>query len=250
MVQSTLLVTTPYFSPEGGGLEAYALNLNRELTAAHGWRVVIVTSSRRGSRPSREEVHGMQVYRLPAQVQISNTRLSTAWRGQLAEIVQQEQPVLVNAHAPVPGLADLVTGLGPAPLVVNWHAGSMRKGRVLPDVVIRTYERTLCRRLLAGASWVIASSDAVRDTFLAPVRAKCSTVVPGIDTTRFSPAPRRGRDRIVFLGGLHRGDAHKGLATLLEALPEVAPSRPRLQLDVVGAGGAQEFFQQMAQGGA
>ena len=241
----TLLVTTPYFPPEGGGLEVYALNVNRELAAAHGWRVVIVTSGAHGTRPSHTHRDGLTVYRLPAQVRLSNTRFSAAWRRQLAHIVRRERPVLINAHAPVPGLADLVAALSAVPLVVTWHAGSMRKGRPLPDAMIRTYERTLCRRLLARAAWVIASSDTVRDTFLGPVRAKCSIVGPGIDTHRFSPADRRHPHRVVFVGGLNRRDTHNGLAELLDAINELAPGRPQLELDVVGGGSARGHFEQM-----
>jgi len=240
---STLLVVTPYFSPEGGGLEEYALTLTRELVATHGWRVVVATSGGRGTLPSRTECDGMTVYRLPAQAQLSNTRVSAAWRRQMAEVIERERPVLVNAHAPVPGLADVVVGLSPAPLVLTWHAGTMRKGRLLADSVVLAYERTLCRRLLGRAAWVIASSDAVRDGFLAPVRAKCSTVSPGIDTVRFSPAARRARRRIVFVGGLNRGDTHKGLAELLRAVGDVARDRPDIELDVVGAGSMRRHFE-------
>lgn len=242
----TLLVTTPYFPPEGGGLEAYALSITRELAAGHGWRVVVVTSDRRGSRPSRTSQDGLTVHRLPAQARLSNTRFSLAWRRQLAQAIEREQPSLVNAHAPVPGLADLVAGLAEVPLVVTWHAGSMGKGRPVPDGVIRAYERTLCRRMLGRAAWVIASSDAVRDTFLAAVRAKCSTVSPGIDTVRFTPADRRSPSRVLFVGGLARGDAHKGLARLLTAVGAVATDRPRVALDVVGAGSARGTFEQLA----
>lgn len=242
----TLLVTTPYFPPEGGGLETYALNLNRELAAEHGWRVVVLTSASRGSPRSRSSQEGMTVYRLPCQTRLSNTRFSLAWRGLVARIISGERPVLINAHAPVPGLADLVAGLRAVPLVLTWHAGTMRKGHPLPDAMIQLYERTLCRRLLGRAAWVIASSDAVRDTFLGPVRAKCSTVAPGVDCARFFPAGRRAHDRIAFVGGLNRGDAHKGLAELLVALSEAAPLRPGLELDVIGGGSGKGHFEQMA----
>lgn len=242
----TVLVTAPYFPPEGGGLEAYALNVSRGLACDHGWKVVMVTSSHRGGRPTVRDEDGVRVYQLPAQVRISNTQLSLAWLGQLRSILNLERPDVINAHAPVPGMAGLVAGLAAAPLVVSWHAGSMRKGRPLPDAAIRPYESVLCRRLLSRAAWVIASSDSVRDTVLAPVRAKCTTLTPGIDTERFTPALARNATRVLFVGGLNKGDAHKGLVDVVHAVADLARSRSHLTLDVVGEGSERGAFDTLA----
>ena len=38
------MLVAPYFTPEGGGLESYVLNLAEALIAEHGWRIVVVTS--------------------------------------------------------------------------------------------------------------------------------------------------------------------------------------------------------------
>jgi glycosyltransferase involved in cell wall biosynthesis len=231
------MVVTPYFPPEGGGLETYALNLIQQLIRNHGWRVVVATSGDHHRGVQVTDRGQLRVYRLPYQARISNTRLGLTWRRDLKRIIATEAPVLVNAHAPVPGLADLVAGLvGTTPLVVTYHGGSMRKGRWPVDAFIRLYERVPGRRLLARADWIIASSDSVRDTYLTAFRAKSSTVTPGVDTERFSPAAFPARDRVLFVGGLNRSDRHKGLDVLLSAVAILAPDRPRLSLDVVGSG--------------
>jgi hypothetical protein len=54
-------------------------------------------------------------------------------------------------HTPVPGLANIVTELsGDRPLVVTYHAGTMKKGRQPIDAAMGIYERTLGRRMLFG----------------------------------------------------------------------------------------------------
>src|SRR5206468_378931 len=107
------------------------------------------------------------------------------------------------------GLADLVVGLSrKIPVVVTYHGGSMRKGRRSADLLVRPYERVFLRRLLDRADWIITSSEHLRDTHLAGVRAKCSTITPGVDTSVFTPTPAAGAGKVLFVGGVGQADAH------------------------------------------
>jgi glycosyltransferase involved in cell wall biosynthesis len=231
------MLVTPYFPPEGGGLEVYAATLADLLIERHGWRVVVVTSGRQRSGVRREDRGDLRVYWLPSQLRLSNTRFGVTWRRHLNRIISLEAPVLINAHAPVPGLADLAAGHAKEiPLVVTYHTGSMRKGRWPADALILFYERILCRRLFSSADRIITSSDFVRDSFVTGFRTKCTTVTPGVDTRLFTPARARSQNRVLFVAGLSRGHAHKGLDTLLEALASLRAERPFLRLDVVGSG--------------
>jgi glycosyltransferase involved in cell wall biosynthesis len=232
-----LLVVTPYFPPEGGGLEFYASNLCHLLSARHGWRIVVVTSGEFRGHVRQQDEDGIRVYRLPYQIRASHTRFGLTWRRELRRIIQHEHPDLINAHAPVPGLADVVAGLkGPVPLVLTYHSGSMRKGRWQTDSFISLYELVLRRRLLERAEWIIASSHFVRDCHLTRLRPKCSVVTPGVDATLFTPAPSVALNRVLFVGGLNRSEAHKGLDRLLRAVADLHHQFPSLELDVVGSG--------------
>jgi glycosyltransferase involved in cell wall biosynthesis len=241
-LQRTLLVVTPYFPPLGGGLEIYAQSVATLLARQHGWRVVVVTSgSRRGGQTVTTE-GSLVVYRLPRQFCLSNTPFSIRWVSQLRRIIKNEAPSVINAHGPVPGLADLAAAVaGQIPVVVTWHAGSMKKGRPVADVAIRAYEEGPCRWLLHRADWIISSSDFVRDSFLAQRQSKCSTVTPGVDAVAFTPAVRDNA-RVLFVGGLKKGDAHKGLDALLRAVAQLRVDRPEVVLEVVGEGDDRERY--------
>jgi glycosyltransferase involved in cell wall biosynthesis len=197
----------------------------------------VVTSGEFRGEVRQQDEDGVCVYRLPYQIQASHTRFGLTWRRELRRIIQRERPDLINAHAPVPGLADVVAGVkGPIPLVLTYHSGSMRKGRWQTDAFIGLYELVVRRQLLERAEWIIASSQFVRDCHLTRLRAKCSVVTPGVDATLFTPAPSLARNRVLFVGGLNRSEAHKGLDRLLTAVAALRQQFPSLQLDVVGSG--------------
>ena len=82
----TVLMVTPYFPPEGGGLEQYATTIASSLVADHGWRVVFATSGARGSSAAVAVEQGFKVYRLPAQVTLSRTPLALSWPRRVAAI--------------------------------------------------------------------------------------------------------------------------------------------------------------------
>ncbi len=232
-----VVFATPYFPPEGGGLERYAFKIARCLERRHSWEVVVVTSGSQRWGVLEDVYDGIRIYRLPHQARISNTRIGITWRRDLKEIIAAEQPDVINAHAPVPGLADAATSIaGAIPVIVTYHASSMRKGEWPFDLLVAFYEETLCQRMLSRSAWVICTSDYVRNSYLGRFRAKCSTVAPAVDAALFVPAPRLGRNRVVFVGGLTRGHRSKGLASLLLAFSGLVADRPDVRLDVVGAG--------------
>lgn len=235
--ERTLLLISPFFPPEGGGLERYVLQLGGEISRRGHWRVVVATSGVRRGRLACEQEGELRIYRLPWDLQVSNTRLGLRWRRHLKAVIAAEHPCLVNAHGPVPGLADAAALLaGDIPLVITWHAGSMRKGHQPVDGAIGIYERAILPRMLGRASSVIASSETV-GSWLAPLGASfITTVTPGVDAAVFTPAARRPAGAVLFVGGLNRGDAHKGLESLLSAVATLRAKDPNVHLSVVGAG--------------
>jgi glycosyltransferase involved in cell wall biosynthesis len=241
----TLLLVTPYFPPEGGGLERYAHEIAHRLASRHGWRVVVATSGPARRGVTREQDGPIVVHRLGHQLRLSNTRVGIGWPRALSQIIDAERPDLVNAHAPVPGLADLARfAHRGTPFVVTYHAGTMHKGRPGPDLLVDGYERSLGRGLIDRADWVISSSAFVRDTYLARVRAKTTTIEPGVDTGLFRPADQRRVDRLVFVGSLQRSQEHKGLASVLAALATVPDTGATL--DVIGGGDGLAGFRARA----
>jgi hypothetical protein len=71
-------------------------------------------------------------------LRVSNTPVGPRWRSQIRDIVRREPNDLVNAHLPVPLLADCANEAARAarrPFVLTHHTGSMRKSEVLSDSV-------------------------------------------------------------------------------------------------------------------
>jgi glycosyltransferase involved in cell wall biosynthesis len=226
-----VLIVSPYFYPRVGGLENYVRHISRELSKM-GWAVSVVCGDVAVRTPQRDSLDGCTVYRLPVWKVISNTPVHLGWYRMLKQIIKTERPDVINANAPVPYMADMIVlAARQIPVVMTYHAGSMRKDRLTTDWAIRLYESLLLPRTLNRATRIICSSDFIRDHFLRAWRDKSVTIMPGVDTECFVPGDaQRERQGIVFVGDFR--DPRKGLDVLLEAVREL----PDVRVRIVGPG--------------
>jgi glycosyltransferase involved in cell wall biosynthesis len=242
----TVLIVTPYFPPDGGGLERYAKTIATQLVDAFGWRVVFVSSGT-DSRLSVTEQDGFRVYRVPTQFTLSRTPLSAAWPRMLAKIARNEKAVLINAHAPVPGLADAACSANRAvPFVLTYHAGPMHKGRPLLDQVIWLYEQTLLRRMAKRSDTVICNSRFVQTAFGREFAGKSVVIPPGVDTTLFTPGGQGSPGSIIFVAQMDFGMEFKGLDLLIKATKALVDRGTDVNLEVVGTGDLVPGYQELA----
>jgi glycosyltransferase involved in cell wall biosynthesis len=225
-------LVTPRFPPDVGGMEQYvgwaARVLDRE-----GFEVSVVTTGR-SRRTTREEYHGIPVIRLGAWATLSNTPVSPLWPVQLRRLLTELEVDVVNAHAPVPGLADVAAYVSPAPVVLTYHSGSLVKGGHPVDPALRAYERHVLPRVFERCAELVAVSPVA--TTHATGRAHL--VPPGVDTDLFSPpAPGRPREhRVLYVGRVERASRWKGLQVLVDAMPALRERVPDVRLEVVGTG--------------
>jgi glycosyltransferase involved in cell wall biosynthesis len=247
----TALIVTPYFPPAGGGLERYARQIADRLKKEHGWRVVMVAATGTlGAKDSKQTIAGITVYQLSYRLRLSNTPFGFGWRRKLKRIIATENPTIINAHMPVPGLADVAASVaGRLPFVLTYHTGTMKKGTKLTDGAIGLYERFQLPRLLKRAERVICSSDFVRDDFLADWSHKTITITPGADEQLFAPrphaaGPKQGRS-LILVANFGPAYRFKGLEGAIRALAKIAPAHPDLTLKVVGEGD-HGFYEQIA----
>jgi phosphatidylinositol alpha-mannosyltransferase len=240
-----LLITIPYFPPYHGGTQIYAYNIAKRLQNELGWNVVIVTSGNRGFHIVKEEYEGLRLYRLPFWLKISNTPINLFWPFMLKRIIRDELISIINAHAPVPFMSDM-TGLaaGNIPLVLTYHASTMRKNSFFPDLLIWLYEHSFLQILLKRADLIVCSSDFVRLGFLKAYLYKSTTITPGVDTEIFKPADKKDENQtILFVAGLTRSEQHKGLKVLINAFKSLREEFPRLKLMVVGDGSMKNTYE-------
>jgi glycosyltransferase involved in cell wall biosynthesis len=245
MTAPTVAVVTPYYPPKVGGVERYAARVAAALAAAPGLRPVVLTTRPSGLRTTVTEEDGVQVVRLGAWLRLSNTPLSPLWPWQLRRWLRRTGAEVVNAHAPVPGLADIAVAVaGRRPVVLTYHAGSMHKGEpgsAAADRLIARYERHVLPRVFRRARALVAVSP----VSLAYGQPHAVTITPGVDTDVFTsggtPPSRRPRT-VVYVGRMDRSSAWKGVDVLVRAFaePELRDPLPDgpARLLLVGGGDA------------
>ena len=250
-----VVIVAPYFYPRIGGAEVYTINIARQLKAM-GWEVVIVTTGKRIAN-APETIEGMPLHRLQALAKISNTPIGLGWRRKLRRIFEIEQPNLINAHTPVPYIADMAQReSGDIPFVLTYH-NDLAKDFLLTSLVVRLAHLTLIRRTLNRSTRIIATSAfyARESPYLKRHQAKIRLVPPGVDLSRFNPnigvnaeLLRRyaGERVILFVGSISKSHQHKGLNVLIEAFRKVNIQHPETRLVIVGKGNGLDMYKSMA----
>lgn len=246
--QRTLLITAPYFPPKGGGLEKYAFEIASRLADQHQWRIVVVTSGEKSSNDKKEMLGNLSVYRLSYDLILSNTPFSLKWFRKISEILKSENPDLINIQMPVPGIGDVTASVaGKTPIVITYHTGTMKKGRVLPDLLIGLYEIFPLQLLLRRANLIICSSDFIRFGLLKKYIFKSATITPGVDAKIFKPSATRNHSNptVLFVGGLGKAEQHKGLNVLIAAFSNLIEIRPQTRLVIVGDGDMRHEYEEL-----
>ena len=244
-----VLIATPYFHPRTGGLETYAWHLVHGLLA-RGVEAVVVCGDDVAS-PTRGELDGLPVYRLPIWRTAFNTPLHPAWPRWLRRIIAVERPDVVNAHMPVVFMGDTAAlAAGRRPFVVTYHAATLvRPGgfmlRALTGAYLLVQRATLWR-----ADAIVAVSPYVRQVLVRRFpqwRDKVHVVSNAVPAV--GPPVTTAGEGLLFIASLKPTHNWKGLPLVLEALARYrdrygAPPR----LTVLGDGEDRQRYQRLAAG--
>jgi glycosyltransferase involved in cell wall biosynthesis len=231
-----LLLVTPYFPPHSGGLENYAFNIAQGLMQIYGYEVVVVTSNPDDKRQIIEEYFGIKVYRLPVMFRIANTPINPLWYLTIKKIIRAEKPDIINSHQPVPFIGDLTAFLArKIPFVLTYHAGTMRKSKLLPDILISLYEFFILPHTAKKANRIICASNIVKKTILRKYASKSTVIHPGVDISLFKPnlAIKRENNLILFICRYKNMHKMKGLYYLLDSIKALS----ELKVCIVGEEG-------------
>jgi rhamnosyl/mannosyltransferase len=238
-----VLIATPYFWPRVGGMENYARSLALGLAEA-GWEVAVVCGDPAVQRPVRTEVDNLAVWRLPVWKVVSNTPVNPAWWWWLRRIIRLEQPDVINAHTPVPFMADIATwAAGRRPVAVTYHAATLIKpGSIAMSLITRGY-LAVQWLTLSRARAIIAVSSYVSEQ-LPRWRGKTTVItnaVPGVGAARTAPGAG-----LVFVNNLEPTHRWKGLDLLLDALAVLEREASGITLTVVGDGADRPRYEKYA----
>jgi glycosyltransferase involved in cell wall biosynthesis len=243
----TVLLVTPYLPPHIGGVERYVVSIANEL-AELDWRVVIATTARKGVVTAQPDDTRVSIRYLRSLARLSNTPVGWRWTSELKRIIKEEKIDVVNAHTPVPGLADAAQhAAGSVPFVLTYHAGAMRKNVAAVNVGLRAYEHFVVPYTVRRSSYLICSSAYVRE-FLEgfPHNTPVDVIPPGVDTRLFAYAPIDHRKGLLFVGSLDRAARYKALDTLIDAVALLRTRGLDTTLEVLGDGNARNVYERYA----
>jgi glycosyltransferase involved in cell wall biosynthesis len=237
-------LVTPRFPPEIGGMEGYVGWVAEMLQRSGHYDVTVITTGR-SVRTRHESYRGIPVIRLGTWLTLSNTPVNPLWWRQVRRLLVRLEIDVVNAHAPVPGLADVAAFRSPVPVVMTYHAGSLVKGGHPVDVLLRAYERHVLPRVFNRCAELIAVSPVSQ----AHATGRAHLVPPGVDSELFTPpaAPDAREPRVLYVGRVERTSRWKGLHVLMESLVRLRETVPDVRLDVVGDGDDVAALQERAQ---
>ncbi|MCA1818494.1 MAG: glycosyltransferase family 4 protein [Halobacteriales archaeon] len=237
-----ILAATPYYSPEGGGLERYAHGiLSRLAGRGHDVEAMAFTSQEVG----KEERDGVRLRRLRPTLRAGNTPVG-GFAAEFRSNIRRMRPDIVVVHTPVPSPAQAAARAARregVPYAVTYHAGLLRGSSPILGAVAALDRWTLERRMLDGAAALVAVGPYVRDHALRRHGARTTIVPPGVDAAQFSPGPGGDGRTVLFVGPLSSSYRWKGVDVLWQAFAEVRRRVPGARLRIVGAGDrAAEFL--------
>jgi len=238
-VKRTVAFVTAYYPPHMGGVENYVARVAGAVARVEDLEPVVITTRDSGWRTTVDVEGGVKVVRLRAWLKVSNSPLSPLWPVQVRRWLRKTGAQVVNAHAPVPGLADVAIAVsGRRRTVLTYHAGTMRKaapGTAIADRVIAWYEKHVLPRLFKAVDVPVP----VGPSSLAAAVPGAVLITPGVDIERFTPGPpasTRPRD-LVYVGRMDKTSAWKGVDVLLRAFALLG-DLPEVRLRLVGSGDA------------
>ncbi|HWY80118.1 MAG TPA: glycosyltransferase family 4 protein [Candidatus Sulfotelmatobacter sp.] len=246
-----LLLITPYFYPKLGGLEKYAYDFSIALKKYFKWNIVVITSNHKNNSNEIIYKNGMKIYRLAPLFTFSNTPINPLWYWKIKKIINVEQPDCINAHTPVPFMADMA-GLAASkiPFLVTYHAFSLYKHNfTIFNFIIKLY-KIFEYLLFRKANKIILVSDALKESIPAKFRNKIFIINNSLslqDIPRYNNHMSKKTQNIVFISSLDKTHEWKGLDEILHAIKiYTTKMNNKIILNVIGDGDSKRYYQHLA----
>jgi glycosyltransferase involved in cell wall biosynthesis len=241
-----VLMATPHYFPETGGIETHVHEVGRRLVEK-GVDVTLLTTmphTLSTSLPKEEMSEGMRIIRVRGWPPGRDYYIAP----EIYSIIGQGRWDLVHCQGCntfVPPMAMLAAKKAKIPYVVTFHTGGHSS---LLRTSIRNVQWRLLRPLFASASMLIGVShfeaDYFHDRLCLP--AKRFAVIPnGADLPGLTYLPSRTSTQslIISVGRLER---YKGHQRLITALPRIHEQRPGTRLLILGTGPYETTLRELA----
>jgi glycosyltransferase involved in cell wall biosynthesis len=238
-----ILVVTPRFLPETGGVELHVAEVGRRLAAA-GEAVTVLTTDLSGRLPEVEHWEGVEIRRVRGYPRGRDYRFAPALYGVTAggdwDVVHVQS--FHTAVAPVAMLAALRARL---PYVVTFHGGG-HSSRLRTS--LRRPQLAALRPLLARARALVAVAEFEIEHYgkLLRIPASRFALVPnGADLPPAELPAGGARPRPPLIASIGRLERYKGHQHVIAALPSILRRRPDARLWVAGTGPYEPRLQEL-----
>lgn len=241
-----ILAVTPYYAPEGGGLERYAHAILARL-ARRGHDIETLAFTRTGLTDAHDG--DLHVRRTRPSLCLGNTPIHPGFFAKVGRRIRDLRPDLVVAHTPVPfpaEMAYLAAKRARVPFVATYHAGALRGSSPGLGALAAFDRATFERGMIAGAAGLIAVGPYVRDHALARARQPVTVIPPGVDSSWFNSAAPAAGHGILMAAPLSHSYRWKGVDVLLQAFRRVRKRLPDATLTLVGGGDRLTEFSSLA----
>jgi glycosyltransferase involved in cell wall biosynthesis len=229
-----ILMPTPRFFPEMGGVETHVFQVGKRL-AAMGHTVTVLTTDRSGKLPVDSQLDGINIHRVPAWPRNGDFYFAP---GIVREIIKRPADILhiQSYHTFVAPFAMLAAMRAGTPFVLTFHGGG-HSSRVRHSA--RNAQRFLLRPLLARAKKLVAVAEFEIGMFSRELDLPVErfVLIPnGVDLPQVK-SRSNGRSakepRIASVGRLER---YKGHHRVISAFPHVLQRKPDARLWIAGSG--------------
>jgi glycosyltransferase involved in cell wall biosynthesis len=238
-----LLMVTPRFFPEAGGVETHVYEVARRLASMNVAVTVLCTDSG-GELPSHEEIARISVRRIRAFLTAQDFR----WSPGLGRIIGsgawdlvhvQSYHTLVAPHAMTAALRKSI------PYVLSFHAGGHSQRL---RGAIRPVQQRLLRPLIARAAGLVVMARFEVDLYARRLRIPDErfSVIPNGADLPLIPEAERAEAQAGLIASIGRLERYKGHQHAINALPHVLRRRPEARLWIAGTGPYEGELRRMA----
>jgi len=142
MSMKTILHISKYYYPDLGGIETVAMYLAEGMKDYRNIVICFATDK----MYSEEDIHGVTVYRVPADFSFMSQDVAFSYRRILKQVLEQEKPDAVHVHLPNPFVYPLVCSCvsRETKVVLHWHSDILSKG--LMYWLVKPFETAILKR--------------------------------------------------------------------------------------------------------
>jgi phosphatidylinositol alpha-mannosyltransferase len=222
----------PYSFDVPGGVQAHVVELASVLIE-RGHKVSVLAPASEGTELPDFVVSAGRAVAIPYNGSVARLSFGPVSYARVRRWIVDNDFDVLHIHEPnAPSLSMLAMKIAEGPIVATFHTSTTK------SLVLSTFQGVLAP-YLEKISGRIAVSELARRWQMESLGSDAVEIPNGVDVPAFATAeplpgyPRAG-GTVLFLG--RYDESRKGMAVLLEALPELVAKHPDLEILVVGRG--------------